>query len=85
MKRSKLWSEVDKILWKDWDPIGINESAPIDEYRGYVPSILNLLIQDANVSEITKLLYQHANTNMGLSTDLSDHIETAQKLKNLIL
>jgi hypothetical protein len=29
MNKKKLFDEVDKILWEDWDPIGINN----DEYR----------------------------------------------------
>lgn len=84
MKKSALWIEVDKILWEDWDPIGMNDyGGPDDEYRGYVPSIINLLMDDVDELKIAKLLHEHANVNMGLNTQLLDHLEIAQKLKAL--
>ena len=83
MKKSKLWEQVDRILWEDWDPIGINDSGPEDEYSGYVPSIINLLNKDADEKKIAKLLYEHANVNMGGSTILEDHLKVAKKLKQL--
>ena len=45
MKPSKRWIEVDRMLWEEWDPIGLNtKGGPEDEYRSYVPSIRNLLL-----------------------------------------
>jgi hypothetical protein len=37
-----LYKKIDDILWFDWDPIGINDIAPRDEYRGYVSEIFEL-------------------------------------------
>ena len=53
-----------------------------DEYRSYVPSILKLLQEGADVPKIAKLLQQHANINMGLHTSLEDHIDVAKKIKS---
>lgn len=84
MKKSELWIKVDKILWEDWDPIGVNDyGGPDDEYRDYVSSIIKLLESDVNESKITKLLHQHANVNMGLNTRLAEHEEIAKKIKDL--
>lgn len=83
MKRKKLWIEVDKILWEDWDPIGIKGRGPSDEYRGYVPSIVNLLMDDHDVNKITEMLHHHKRVNMGMSSKLEDHSETAEKLIEL--
>ncbi len=55
--RSKVSNEIDKILWEDWDPIGINDVAPRDEYRSYVPQILNLIMNKKSASEIADRLY----------------------------
>ena len=85
MKKKKLYELVDKILWEDWDPIGVNNyGGPDDEYSGYVPSILKLLENGADESKITKLLFEHARVNMGISSNLSDHSEVAAKLKKLV-
>lgn len=84
MNKKELHTKVDKILWEDWDPIGVNDyGGPKDEYRGYVPSIIKLLENDADESKITKLLHEHANVNMGLSSKLADHIVVARKLLDI--
>ena len=84
MNKKDLYTKVDKILWEEWDPIGVNDyGGPDDEYRGYVPSIIRLLEEDADESKIAKLLHEHANVNMGLSSNLTDHLAIAMKLKNL--
>jgi len=41
-KWKKLYLEIDEILWNDWDPIGINDIAPRDEYQSYSPIIFSL-------------------------------------------
>ena len=44
-----LYKLIDKILWEDWDPIGINHEESIrDEYFGYVPQVFSLKINKAN-------------------------------------
>lgn len=51
-----LYKKIDDILWFDWDPIGINDMAPRDEYQGYVPEIFNLKKSGADRQEIAKRL-----------------------------
>lgn len=83
--RAELWKIVDKILWENWDPIGVNDyGGPNDEYSGYVPSIIKLLEERADEKKIAKLLFKHANENMGLSSRLEQHFDTAKLLRNLI-
>ena len=32
-KQKKLYKAIDEILWKDWDPIGVNDIEDVrDEY-----------------------------------------------------
>ena len=83
MRKTKLWKQIDRILWEDWDPIGFHNSGPKDEYSGYVSSVIKLLNQDADEHNIAKLLLEHANINMGGSTILDDHLKVAKKLKQL--
>jgi hypothetical protein len=84
MTKSELYIKVDKILCEDWDPIVVNDyGGPDDEYRGYVPSVIKLIIEDADELKISKLLHQHANVNMGLSSSIADYSEIAKKLKRL--
>ena len=82
--KKELWKKVDKILWEEWDPIGVRDyGGPDDEYGGYVPFVMELLEDGADVSKITKLLHRFANVHMGLSSSLVDHQGVARKLKGL--
>lgn len=84
MNSKQLFSQADKILWEDWDTIGVNDmGSASNKYRGYVPSIVNLIEQNADEIKFMKLLHQHANVNMGLSTELGHHRLVAGKLKEL--
>ena len=38
-KYNAIHRTISEILWIDWDPIGINDLAPRDEYDDYVPEI----------------------------------------------
>ncbi|MCJ8290441.1 MAG: hypothetical protein HRT58_12310 [Crocinitomicaceae bacterium] len=85
MKNKELWIKVNDALWEKWDPVGVNDyGGPSDEYSGYVPSVMTLLENEADELKIARLLLEHANVNMGLSSRLEDHIETAKILKSLI-
>lgn len=79
MKKSKLWKEVDKILWEEWDPIGVNDSGPNDEYSSYVPSIVKLFNEGADEHKISKCLQHHASVNMGLSNSIFEHHQKIAK------
>jgi len=53
----KLVAEVDRILWEDWDPIGVNEIPEArDEYSSYVPAVVRLVQSGADESQISRHL-----------------------------
>lgn len=35
-----LYDDINKIL-SDWNPIGVDKEIALDEYKGYIPSIIN--------------------------------------------
>lgn len=42
----KLRDEIDQILWKDWDPIGVNDDPDAKgEYTSYADTICSKLIK----------------------------------------
>ncbi len=84
MNQKELWIEIDKILWNDWDPIGVNNIASDDEYRGYVYEIKKNLNNNITKIELIELLYYFANDTMGLSTTKEDHYCVAIELLKLI-
>jgi hypothetical protein len=49
-----LTSDVNAILWRDWDPIGCG--VPEDEYASYAPEVVRLLTEGAPAGEIAAYL-----------------------------
>jgi hypothetical protein len=83
-KRAKFSIEIDKILWEDWDPIGVNDIAPRDEYRSYVPQILNMAMAGATVTVIAERLYYIETVTIGLTGNREKCDEIAEKITGLI-
>lgn len=68
MKSDKeLYNIIDKILWEDWDPIGMKtlKGAPRNEYHGYIPEIFSLTVNNASIDEITNKLIFIETVTMG--------------------
>jgi len=79
--RNSLYSEVDWVLWNEWDPIGVNDyGGPSDEYTGYVPQIYKLLTESKDETEIAKYLDFIATDNMGLNSNMKENLRVARLL-----
>ncbi len=81
MDREKIRVEIDRILWEDWDPIGVNGIAPRDEYQRYVPQILNMVLQDKPLDEIADSLYNIETETIGVFGDRAKCKVIAEKIK----
>jgi hypothetical protein len=75
-----LYKKIDDILWFDWDPIGINDLAPRDEYQGYVPEIYGLVKAKADRQEIANRLHKLETENMGISARIERCLTIADKI-----
>lgn len=77
-----LYKKIDDILWFDWDPIGIKDDAPRDEYQGYVPEIFGLVKTKADRQEIANRLHKLETENMGMSGTIENCLTIADKILN---
>ena len=77
---ANLYDAIDLILWNDWDPIGINDIAPRDEYKSYVPEIFGLVKAKAGRQEIAKRLFKLETDNMGMSGTFENCLRIADKI-----
>lgn len=80
---TNLYEAIDLILWNDWDPIGINDIAPRDEYQSYTPIILKLKTSGADKETITKILHHIETITIGLQGNLDHCRQIADKINNL--
>lgn len=86
MKRQyiELYNRIDKILWEDWDPIGVNDNENIrDEYSSYVPYIVKLKTDGADIVKIANHLYQLETGSLGMNGSMERCREIAQKIIEL--
>jgi len=77
-----LCKKIDDILWFDWDPIGINDIAPRDEYQSYVPEIFGLVKAKADRQEIANRLHKLETENMGMGGTIENCLTIADKILN---
>lgn len=80
---ANLHEAVDFILWNDWDPIGINDIAPRDEYQSYTPTIFKLKTSGADRETIAKTLYEIETVTIGVVGDIEHCRQVADKIINL--
>jgi hypothetical protein len=73
-------SEVNDLLFDEWDPIGVNDAAPRDEYIRYAREILQLLQQGAGRDDIVDYLTWAVAENMTLVPDVALNHKTATQL-----
>jgi len=80
-KEKELYDKIDEILWREWDPIGVNDIEDVrEEYQSYTPQIFSLKIQGADKLIISEHLYKLETNNMGLTGNKNNCEEVAQKI-----
>jgi hypothetical protein len=82
-KHLELYKAIDEILWTDWDPIGVNDSAPRDEYQAYTPAILNLKLKETDSETIANKLHEIEVNQIGIGRDLDECRKVADKIYKL--
>ena len=82
-KAIEIQESIRQILFYDWDPIGINDFGPDDEYDSYVGSIYRLLASGADEYKIIERLYQFETNSMGLNGNREKLKNVAEKLMKL--
>ena len=82
-EHKELYKAIDEILWNDWDPIGVNDIAPRDEYQSYTPTIFSLKINGADTETIAKKLNEIETVKIGVFGSIDHCRQIAEKVINL--
>lgn len=77
---------VREILFREWDPIGVNHSEQCrDEYDSYAPKICKLLREGADAHKLAAYLRHLQSDSMGMShVDEELHNAIAKRLVDLL-
>ena len=87
-KRQKavaIMESIRNILYEDWDPIGVNDSAPKYEYDAYYGGVYRLLVSGASEAELSEYLRQMEITKMESPTNTEHRKMVAEKILKLNL
>jgi hypothetical protein len=86
MKRKELLQSVKEVLFREWDPIGLNSNpACSDEYDSYASGIVRLLQAEADEYKIAEHLRNLQRVSMGMSpTNEERDRGIARRLINLV-
>lgn len=80
----QLLSTVRRMLWEDWDPIGVNEySEASDEYDSYAPAVVKLVQSGVSEQEMFEQLWALETGYIGLEGDEENTRAFASKLRTL--
>lgn len=77
---TNLYETIDLILWQDWDPIGINDIAPRDEYQSYTQTIFRLKTNGADKETIAKTLHEIETVTIGVVGNIEHCRKVADKI-----
>lgn len=77
---TNLYETIDLILWQDWDPIGINDIAPRDEYQSYTPTIFELRTNGTDRETIAKTLHEIETVTIGVVGNIEHCRKVADKI-----
>lgn len=67
LHRTAVWEAIDRILWEEWDPIGVNaDDAAKGEYSEYVGLVIRILQSGADAKDVAAFLSKLQIERMGL-------------------
>ena len=73
-KHEQLLKELERILWEEWDPIGINdEPLARSEYDSYALEVLSCCTKGCTAQHIGNLLYHRQTVFMGCNLPPLEH------------
>ncbi len=77
---AEIQDAIRRVLFEDWDPIGVNDLAPKDEYDSYVGGIYRLLASGGTEDEVCEHLRQLEINQIGSPTNAEHRRIVAKKL-----
>ena len=81
--QNKIFRTIDDILYSDWDPIGVNNLAPRNEYQNYTAAIFSLFSDGSDKETIAKKFYEIETVTIGVIGNIERCRQVADKIVKL--
>jgi hypothetical protein len=80
----EIQDRIGRILYEDWDPLGLRNVAPSDEYDSYVGGVYRLLASGASCEQVAEHLAELERGPLGYSgATAARNMAVARKLCEL--
>lgn len=84
MMTDQLVMTIRKMLWEDWDPIGVNQfPEAADEYDSYAPEVAELVRSGTTEQAFFDWLWALETGHIGLEGDRENTKQFAAKLREI--
>lgn len=78
---SEIQAAIRQVLYRDWDPIGVCDAAPEDEYDTYIRGVYRILASSRSEDALIEYLAARESETMGLEPQSADRLRVvARKL-----
>jgi hypothetical protein len=84
-KSAEIQDAIRKILYHEWDPIGVAGAAPEDEYDSYIAPVYRILVGSRSEQELVEYLHRTARDTIGVAGDTEKHLELARPIARRLL
>ena len=82
---ASAYEALDRLLFREWDPIGVNAlDGPDDEYRAYLSDFWELVSSGKEASVIAEYLGRVERDHIGMSTSQERRLDVARKAQALL-
>ena len=80
----EIQDRIGKILYEEWDPLGLRGTAPPDEYDSYIGGVYRLLASGASCERVAEHLADLERSALGYSEATAPrNLAAARKLCEL--
>lgn len=83
-QQKSLYRDVQRALWTEWDPIGVNTPAdpgPSDEYDGYAAAVLHALNAGGGEHGLARVLHEIERDSMGMDRPYANILDAARRIR----
>ena len=80
----EIMKAIGSVLLSEWDPIGVKDGGPQDEYDSYIGGVYRLLVSGATAAQVAEHLRKIEAESMGFrETSAVSLLPIAEKLLKL--
>jgi hypothetical protein len=83
-RAAEIQDSIRRILYQEWDPIGVSGSAPEDEYDSYIAPVYRILCGSRSEQELAEFLFRTERDIVGVWSESPERLQpVARRLLEL--